>query len=306
MGSSLVSVLMLTYNHEKFVGKAIKSILSQKTYFPFEIIIGEDFSTDSTREICIEFARNNPDKIKLLPSEKNLGMLPNFIRTLNSCEGEYIGFCEGDDYWTDTLKLQKQVDFLNSNPNYAIVHTNKKVLVGETFYDDSPNNMNHSNITECLFLSNKISFLTVLARAEILKKCVKTVFIHAKERNWRMLDYPLWIYIAMNYKIGFLNEVMVVYRLLPESSSHSSDKKKAYLFDKNGLDVKEYYYKKYQKQNQQIEKIFWYRYKENIFHSRKRMILDYGFLAKSELLSLLATNPLVYVYIISKKLKSMF
>lgn len=306
MGSSLVSVIMLTYNHEKFVSKAIESVLCQKTYFPFEIIIGEDFSTDSTREICIEFTRNNPEKIKLLPSVENLGMLPNFIRTLNSCDGEYIAFCEGDDYWIDPLKLQKQVDFLNNNPDYAIVHTNKKVLIGEKFYDDAPDNMNYNNIAESLFLSNKISFLTLLARAEILKKCVKTVLIHAKERNWRMLDYPLGIFIGINYNIGFLNEVTVVYRLLPESASHSSDKRKAYLFDKYGLDVKEYYFKIYQKQNQQIAKIFRYRFKENIFHSRKRMILDYGFIAKSELVPLLATNPLLYIYIISKKLKSLF
>jgi glycosyltransferase involved in cell wall biosynthesis len=306
MGSSLVSVLMLTYNHEKYVGKAIESILIQNTDFLFELIIGEDFSTDSTREICLKFARNNPDKIKLLSSEQNLGMLPNFIRTLTACDGEYIAFCEGDDYWTDPLKLQKQVDFLKDKSDCAIVHTKKKVLVGETLYDDAPENMNYSNIAESLFLSNKISFLTLLARAEILKKCVKTVLIHAKERNWRMLDYPLGIFIGINYNIGFLNEVTVVYRLLPESASHSSDKRKAYLFDKYGLDVKEYYFKIYQKQNQQIAKIFRYRFKENIFHSRKRMILDYGFIAKSELVPLLATNPLLYIYIISKKLKSLF
>lgn len=110
---------MITYNHEPYVRQAIESILQQKTTFKIELVIGEDCSTDSTRFICEEYALSHPDVIKLLPSEKNLGITPNLIRTLLACSGDFIALCEGDDYWTDPLKLQKQVDFLEANPDYV-------------------------------------------------------------------------------------------------------------------------------------------------------------------------------------------
>lgn len=115
----LISIGMITYNHELYVRQAIESILQQKTTFKIELVIGEDCSTDSTRSICEEYALSHPEVVKLLPSEKNLGVTPNFIRTLLACSGDFIALCEGDDYWTDPLKLQKQVEFLEANPGYV-------------------------------------------------------------------------------------------------------------------------------------------------------------------------------------------
>ena len=116
----MVSVDMITYNHEAYIKQAIEGVLMQKTNFKFELVIGEDCSTDRTREICIEYQKKYPDIIKLLLPEKNLGMNENGIRTVNACSGKYIALCEGDDYWTDPLKLQKQVDFLEGNEEYSI------------------------------------------------------------------------------------------------------------------------------------------------------------------------------------------
>src|SRR5271157_2282730 len=112
----LVSVFMITYNHEKFVGQAIESIVTQKVNFDFELIIGEDCSTDNTLDICNKYAKQYPDIIKLFPSEKNYGMMGNTVRVLYACTGKYIAMCEGDDYWCDPYKLQKQIDFLEANP----------------------------------------------------------------------------------------------------------------------------------------------------------------------------------------------
>jgi len=92
----------------------------QKTDFDFEIVIGEDYSTDNTRKICEDYANKYPIKINLLPSEKNYGMIPNFLRTFKYCTGKYIALCEGDDYWTDPYKLQKQVDFLEENDEFTM------------------------------------------------------------------------------------------------------------------------------------------------------------------------------------------
>ncbi|MDF1549683.1 MAG: glycosyltransferase, partial [Bacteroidales bacterium] len=123
-----LSVCMITYNHEKYIGQAIEGVLMQKTNFDIELLIGEDFSNDNTRNICMGYKNKYPDKIKLLLREKNIGMMRNFIQTLNTCKGKYIALCDGDDYWTDPLKLQKQVDFLEANPEYALCYHRVNIL----------------------------------------------------------------------------------------------------------------------------------------------------------------------------------
>lgn len=123
----LVSICVQTYNHEKFIGKCLDSILMQETTFPFEILLGEDESIDSTRKICTEYAVNYPNKIRLfLHSRKNTIYINggatgrfNINYNLKKSNGKYIAMLEGDDYWTDPYKLQKQVDFLESNPEYV-------------------------------------------------------------------------------------------------------------------------------------------------------------------------------------------
>jgi len=121
-----VSVHVITYQHAKYIAKCLDGILMQKTDFPFEIVIGEDESTDGTREICINYAKKYRDKIRLFLRDRKQSVITsstgnkiylNGILTLRSCNGKYIALCEGDDYWTDPLKLQKQMDFLNINSN---------------------------------------------------------------------------------------------------------------------------------------------------------------------------------------------
>jgi glycosyltransferase involved in cell wall biosynthesis len=124
----LVSVCMITYNHEKFIAEAIDGVLMQKTDFPIELIIGEDCSTDNTRQICIEYKDKYPQIIRLILPEKNLGMMPNFTNTLQACTGKYIALCEGDDYWTDPYKLQKQVDFMEAEEDISMCFHNTKIL----------------------------------------------------------------------------------------------------------------------------------------------------------------------------------
>jgi glycosyltransferase involved in cell wall biosynthesis len=110
-----VSVLMITFNHGLFIEKAISSIVTQKGV-NFELVIGEDGSTDNTRAICEKYAREYPEIVRLLPAEGNKGMMRNFIHTLNNCRGKYIAICEGDDFWTSDQKLSIQYDLLEENP----------------------------------------------------------------------------------------------------------------------------------------------------------------------------------------------
>lgn len=129
-GDVKASVSIVTYNHEKYIAQAIDSVLMQQTDFDYEIILGEDGSLDKTREICIEYSKRFPDRIRLfLRSRENvirIGGRPtgryNMIENLKACRGKYIALCDGDDYWSDPHKLQKQVGFLESHSEYALCH----------------------------------------------------------------------------------------------------------------------------------------------------------------------------------------
>ena len=116
----LVSVQTITYQHGAFIRQCMDGVLMQRTSFPFEYVIGEDFSTDGTREIVLEYAKRHPNAIRVITADKNVGAKANVCRTLVACRGKYIALCEGDDYWTDPLKLQKQVDFLEAHPECSM------------------------------------------------------------------------------------------------------------------------------------------------------------------------------------------
>lgn len=124
----LLSVLLLTCNHESLIHRALDGALMQETEFPFEIVIGVDVSTDNTRWLCEEFGRRYPDKIRLVTSDENVGLNQNYLRTFAECRGEYIAYLEGDDWWISKDKLQRQVEILQSRPDVVFVHTNCKLL----------------------------------------------------------------------------------------------------------------------------------------------------------------------------------
>ena len=115
MSSILVNIVMVTYNHRNYIEQAIESALMQKASFKYKLIIGEDFSTDGTREIVKRYADKYPDKIIPIFQQKNIGGRLNFIEVINKSTAKYIAILEGDDYWTDKYKLQKQVNFLENN-----------------------------------------------------------------------------------------------------------------------------------------------------------------------------------------------
>jgi len=124
----VVSVCVVTYQHADFIKECLDSILMQQTAFPFEVIVGEDDSTDGTQDLCKVFAENHPDKVRLfLRSRKDVIYINsqptgrfNSIENLRAARGLYVALCEGDDYWTDPFKLQKQVDFMESHPDFSL------------------------------------------------------------------------------------------------------------------------------------------------------------------------------------------
>ncbi len=115
----LVSVAMIAYNVDNYIVEGIESILAQKVNFRVELLIGEDCSTDNTRDIVLKYQEEYPTIIKVLPHPKNIGLTPNFVETINACTGVWVALCDGDDFWTDNLKLDKQVRFLTHHPHHA-------------------------------------------------------------------------------------------------------------------------------------------------------------------------------------------
>lgn len=116
----LVSIVCITYNHEPYLRQALDGFLMQKTSFAYEIILAEDCSTDGTRKICEEYAAKYPDIIHYIYRDHNVGYNENEYEAMCAAKGKYIAYCEGDDYWTILDKLQKQVDFLESHPEYSV------------------------------------------------------------------------------------------------------------------------------------------------------------------------------------------
>jgi glycosyltransferase involved in cell wall biosynthesis len=214
-----VSVCIITYNHERFIEQAINSVLMQRTNFDYEIVIGEDCSTDNTGLICKKYAEMYPDKIRLLQNDKNLGMIENFKRTLYACKGEYVALLEGDDYWTDELKLQKQVDFLESNRDYAVVFHNAEILIektGEKYigYSDEATKPfmiktpNPTTTLQEIAAGNYIYTATSLFRNNLYNK-LPTWF----SSDLPAVDWPIHVINAHYGKIFFMDEVMAVYRV---------------------------------------------------------------------------------------------
>lgn len=205
----VLSILCLTYNHERFLSQALDSFLAQCTNFNFEIVVGEDCSTDGTAAILADYAEKFPNIIKPLWSTVNLGMVGNMRRTQAACVGRYIAICEGDDYWTDPCKLQKQVDFLESNADYVLCFHDAFVLRGDVI-DMRPQlgrRFRRNASASDLMGGWLISTLTV---------CYRNVLdsIPPEFDQVPLLDLCLWSLLGEHGKGAFLGEIKpAIYRV---------------------------------------------------------------------------------------------
>lgn len=229
-----VSVHMITYNHEPYIRQAIEGVMMQQTDFEFELVIGEDCSTDKTREICFEYQKKYPDKIRVLWWHKNLYRNPhsaggNGRRTTAHCRGEFIAFCEGDDCWTDSLKLQKQVNAMRQNPSVGICFGDGIKLDNETREEVQwslglpyePGLVKSEVFTNnYLFGANGVGGgpETFLLTASVMIRA--SAFRMAMEKfpilDWRLAlgDAPMWIGVGAVSDAYYLADEVCMYRLL--------------------------------------------------------------------------------------------
>ena len=227
----MLSVCVMTYNHVNFIEQCLDSILNQKVNFNYEIVLGEDESSDGTREICIDYANKHPELIRLFKRRRvdviKIGNRAtgrfNFIENVKAARGKYIALLDGDDYWSDVDKLQKQVDFLEGNPSYSLVFSNGKVVYEASEKDE-----------HMVYMDKKMPdgyyqpFSTPEDSTDIMKLS-KGNFIHTAGvvfRNWvkedgipeymyhtSIGDWPLHLYTARFGLIKFMNEDFIRYRV---------------------------------------------------------------------------------------------
>ena len=244
--SPVVSVCCITYNHETYIHKTIEGFLMQKTTFPFEIIIHDDASTDKTAEIVREYEKKHPDVIFPIFQTENQyskGLRGIALRfAYPKARGKYISFCEGDDYWTDPLKIQKQVDFLENNTAYGLVYTNYQTLFddsGKIIVRNYDPKIPDGEIYHKYLTSSFIGTLTVMARSDLIKEYV--VKFQEILKTWPMGDRPLWLYISTKSKCGFLEDYTAVYRRNANSVSSFKDIYKEIEFLQKSYEIRYYF-----------------------------------------------------------------
>jgi glycosyltransferase involved in cell wall biosynthesis len=202
----LLSICLITYNHGQYIKKAIENILIQKVDFKFEIIIADDYSMDNTRDIIMKFYDQNKHLIKLLFQEKNVGPSKNFNDLLSSSSGKYIAYLEGDDYWTDPYKLQKQINILEGNNQYSACAHQTQLLINEKL-----GKLFKLSVPKIIKIENLIEGRLFHTASCVFRRSALNIFLEMP-KNIYSGDRLLNFCIAIDGPIFFIDEIMCVYR----------------------------------------------------------------------------------------------
>ncbi len=238
----LLAIRCLTYNHEPYIRQCLEGFVMQKTDFSFIAIVHDDASTDNTADIIREYAEKYPDIIKPIYETENQyskhdGSLGRIMNAAIPENVKYVAMCEGDDYWIDPYKLQKQVDFLESNPEFGMVYGKVHTwLQEENKFGRSFGKKAHT--FEELVRYNTIPTLTVVLKYNLQQQYLDE--IDPVTKNWKMGDYPMWLYISKVSKIGFIDEYLGTYRINTVSASHFKDRIGRLKFQMSALEIAAY------------------------------------------------------------------
>ncbi len=236
---NLISVVVLTYNQERTISRTLDSILMQQCHVPFEIVIGEDCSTDNTRGICQTYAQKYPDIIRLFCNQQNKGIVDNYFDCLLACRGQYIADCAGDDFWTDSQKLEKEVSVMESNDNVTMVITNWQYFDEQQQRAIPSQQTHHAPITPGHDLLKPIitqynmsvfHLCTALYRADVFRKAYEEDPSLFRSEAYCSEDTQIAFTMALNGDIAYLPDITLSYSLSQESTSNSADDEKQFPF----------------------------------------------------------------------------
>lgn len=306
----LVAIHCLVYNHAPYLRDCLEGFLMQQTTFPFVAIVHDDASTDASAAIIREYEQKYTHIFKPIYEKENLYQSGGFTvinevmnTAIETTGAKYVAMCEGDDYWTDPLKLQKQVDFLESHIDYGLVHTYRKIDMAGRLYETPL--IDYTETKETLLQVCSIATCTVMYTTEIFNLIKDEYTRILRKNNLPMSDYPSWLLIAEKSKIGYLPDATANYRMLPESASHSKSKSKMYNFDKGTMQCKSIFFNRFKKRGS-LTKDSIRNYYEMAFHLRKRMLINYGWIAREQiwhLLMLIPYYPIIVYRSIARKLR---
>lgn len=223
-----VSVLMLAYNHGPFLAQAIEGVVGQKCDFPLELIIGDDASTDDTLQVAAAYRARYPRLIKVVTAERNVGMYANIRRIFALARGEYVAYCEGDDYWCTDDKLAKQVALLESDPHAAAVHTDWvksrlrngrwTVAWNKPVFRRVPARRLGGDLFPLFYYPRLMRTCTLLLRRSAVAEYFGS---ELAAKPYPFGDVIMRAYLTSKWPITYLPEVTAVYRLSPGSALRS-------------------------------------------------------------------------------------
>jgi glycosyltransferase involved in cell wall biosynthesis len=222
----VVSVIMVTYNHETYIAQAIQGVVMQQCNFPIELLIGDDCSTDRTRAICQEYQRRYPQSIRVITADHNVGAYKNWLRICVRARGRYVAFCDGDDYWCDDYKLEKQVRMLDTHPGLnlcfsraGICHGNCEKVVTEWHPRKEKQRYSLQDL-----ISKRVTAITctVCLKREVFSRLPRFI------EGGAIGDWPLFILALADGNAGYIPGRLAVYRLHPNGVSQSATAEKRY------------------------------------------------------------------------------
>lgn len=252
MYQPLVSVNMITYNHAPFIAQAINGVLAQKTDFEIELLIGEDCSTDGTREIVLRLAEQHPGMLRVITSQNNVGPRQNGLRVFQESRGKYIAYCEGDDFWHDRDKLQMQVSYLENKPDYGLVYSDydryeveKRVLHKNCVHALNGGRSQAAGTISILRGRSGIQTCTVVTEKQLVEDIYDSDPYLYKTGPFMMGDTQLWTEISILRKIHYIDRSLATHQVLPESATQSKNLSKKLRFRKSGAELCIYLAKKH-------------------------------------------------------------
>lgn len=221
----MISVLVCAYNQEKYLAQALDSVLMQQCDEPFEILIGDDCSTDSTSQIADDYQLRNPNIIRVIRPDKNGGASLNFIRLVKEALGEYLFICDGDDFWLQDDALQKRLDVFRANPDVGMICAKAKCYIQEKgVYQGTLGYAGAENLMTMLRDNRDVAAPTIAFRRDLMLRCIADSKWYI-DQNW-FYDSVMAYWFAYNSSIKFIDEELAAYRVLANSACHADSPEK--------------------------------------------------------------------------------